>query len=989
MVMLPVLVVAAATALLRAPSELGLKTVRREGKAAPLTNRWSASSKESPSPTNAWWENLVLCDPSGDPIAGLGLEVNCNVFVVPYVVWPSANLLNFAAPYRQDQGFNAANMFDDTSSVRVSLGAVAHTRHSSNGAERGWHENGYDDLTVRLAWPSAGIESALARGSPYVSVEYTGDDAMPLFESPQYAESITAADGFDAPSSSSCDADACDGASLTGTKFVIHLAQSDETWVLYASSAITLTCTNSKGPTPGVLFGGSMRFEASSAWRGVLRAALLTNCSSGSSLAHCAPGTANGHTRDEMGAILDAHAATYPVGGVASSRVSRDAEAASGQQAAEPGSASGRVTVTYEWTTRDIRRPVEETRAAERKAAGMPLVLMPHHVPLLATSAATLSGVSFPSVHGTCRLALLEHALSWRFELPLVATPFHAPRAVPDAARPTLLSELATEAKWQVPPNYQSGAGDPYNAGKLLARLGRTALIAEALGQQALAAALAANLTTLVSRYAIHGPENEWIYDETWGGLIACGCDYDDCKGTCLGHCTNSFPTCPSLADPGRDFGNGYYNDHHFHWGYHLYAASVAAKLGPASVPWTAAGAKRLARAGGASDHEAAEAASQRARLLLLARDIAAPTHDDPAFPRTRHKDWFQFVSWASGIATAGNSPYRNGRNQESSSEAINAYYGLSLLGTALGEHEWRDIGQALLSMEVIATKTYYHPRKHDGIHSDAMVANGMVGMLWQNLAQYQTWFGPASYLVHGIQVLPVTPVTESVLDESFVGAGQLNVFAASCDATPACATDGWAAFVALDRAIVDPKGAWEQVQALADEGFAADSPAGNGNSRLNSLYWVATRPHAAEALTAKTTAPATARATARGAEASDGSFVGLFAAGSGQRAGRDGRTGEGQRTGVGQRAGEGALDSGVPSTRESSRAAHGMLAVVGVLIGSLLLVAAATRGRHHALGRVTGVARVQAAGEAYEEAATARDEDGRGSATQYERLET
>ena len=63
--------------------------------------------------------------------------------------------------------------------------------------------------------------------------------------------------------------------------------------------------------------------------------------------------------------------------------------------------------------------------------------------------------------------------------------------------------------------------------------------------------------------------------------------------------------------------------------------------------------------------------------------------------------------------------------------------------------------------------------------------------------------------------------------------------------------------------------------------------------------------------------------------------------------------------------------------------------AVVGVLIGSLLLVAAATRGRHHALGRVTGVARVQAAGEAYEEAATARDEDGRGSVTQYERLET
>ena len=59
------------------------------------------------------------------------------------------------------------------------------------------------------------------------------------------------------------------------------------------------------------------------------------------------------------------------------------------------------------------------------------------------------------------------------------------------------------------------------------------------------------------------------------------------------------------------------------------------------------------------------------------------------------------FVSWASGIALAGGAPYRNGRNQESSSEAINAYYGVALLGLALGDREVEACGRALLSMEV------------------------------------------------------------------------------------------------------------------------------------------------------------------------------------------------------------------------------------------------------------------------------------------------
>lgn len=40
--------------------------------------------------------------------------------------------------------------------------------------------------------------------------------------------------------------------------------------------------------------------------------------------------------------------------------------------------------------------------------------------------------------------------------------------------------------------------------------------------------------------------------------------------------------------------------------------------------------------------------------------------------------------SWASGIALFGGRPYLNGRNQESSSEAIAAYEGIAMFGSVM-----------------------------------------------------------------------------------------------------------------------------------------------------------------------------------------------------------------------------------------------------------------------------------------------------------------
>ena len=40
-------------------------------------------------------------------------------------------------------------------------------------------------------------------------------------------------------------------------------------------------------------------------------------------------------------------------------------------------------------------------------------------------------------------------------------------------------------------------------------------------------------------------------------GLVNCGCLFNG-EG-----CDNVYPNCPSYNDPGLNFGNGFYNDHH------------------------------------------------------------------------------------------------------------------------------------------------------------------------------------------------------------------------------------------------------------------------------------------------------------------------------------------------------------------------------------------------------------------------------------------
>ena len=105
---------------------------------------------------------------------------------------------------------------------------------------------------------------------------------------------------------------------------------------------------------------------------------------------------------------------------------------------------------------------------------------------------------------------------------------------------------------------------------------------------------------------------------------------------------------------------------------------------------------------------------------------------------------------------------------------------------------------------------------------------------------RYQTWFGVQPYYVHGIQMLPITPASEALLDAKWLEGGELDVYRASCD--DACEQQGWSVPLLLATAVVDAAAAWPKVQALPASVFNNRNAGGNGNSRTASYYWVATR---------------------------------------------------------------------------------------------------------------------------------------------------
>jgi len=356
-----------------------------------------------------------------------------------------------------------------------------------------------------------------------------------------------------------------------------------------------------------------------------------------------------------------------------------------------------------------------------------------------------------------------------------------------------IVAQLALDA-----PTAPIANQDPYTFGKLIARLARLALIADQFGQSDIASSTRSFMkTSLEVALGLSGasPDNQdpLLYDTRYGGVVST-------QGVAI-------PGVPWGSGSAADFGNGIYNDHHYHYGYWIYAVAAVVKAEP---QWWSSNAQL------------------QNRVLALVRDIANPSDDDPYFTAMRHKDWFMFHSWASGLQ-----PVADGANQESISEAINAYYGVALLGEAIGDGHMSDVGRVLLTTEIRAAQSYWQVLPTDySIYPPSFAQLGMAAQRYADKATYAVFFEcpGVTACTYGINIIPVTPITTQLLPKPWVQATY--TFYASANFV---SLEQWRAFLIADHAIIDKNAAWS-------EAMAYTGPYDGGVSLTNELYFVASQ---------------------------------------------------------------------------------------------------------------------------------------------------
>ncbi|GMH38013.1 hypothetical protein BSKO_05897 [Bryopsis sp. KO-2023] len=430
----------------------------------------------------------------------------------------------------------------------------------------------------------------------------------------------------------------------------------------------------------------------------------------------------------------------------------------------------------------DVRLSEKENRSSvefvfetmEMRGSGGDLLMMalPHHKTTLSNARLILED-SYSTIKGRMTGVL---GSTWEMEDDLPSITWSPGRKMDDESRGAVRGALLAEEFMR---NDEHG---PYWFGKRIAAMARLALIADELEETQTAERIRSRMKADIKPWLEGTNANPLVYDELWGGLIS----REGCH------------------DKLADFGNGMYNDHHFQYGYFIYAAAA---IGKADPQWLE---------------------ENQAPILDVVRDFANPNKDDGFFPMARHMDFFAGHSWASGLFC-----FQDDKNQESSSEAVNAYYGVWLLGLAMGNEQLAAFGRILTSIEIRGARTYWQMKSSASIYPPPFNVNRTVGILWGTKVDFGTWFGSNLEYIYCIQMLPFTPISEALFDPEWMREA-CEVLGGLLDQRNVEAS--WKGFIRLAMAVFDKERAWEEMSRM-------EGPHDKGNSVTNALHWVATRP--------------------------------------------------------------------------------------------------------------------------------------------------
>ncbi|XP_050226297.1 glucan endo-1,3-beta-D-glucosidase ARB_01444-like [Mercurialis annua] len=420
----------------------------------------------------------------------------------------------------------------------------------------------------------------------------------------------------------------------------------------------------------------------------------------------------------------------------------------------------------------------------EKKGSGDLIILAhPLHIKLLSNdNVIVLNDFKYKSIDGDLIGVIGD---SWVLKTDPIAITWHSSKGIKEESFPEIVSALQKDVEGL------SSLIDPPNScylyGKMIARAARLALIAEEIRSLEVIPAITKFLKEKIEPW-LDGTfsGNGFVYEDKWRGIV-----------TKLG-----------LNDSSEDFGFGIYNAHYHSIGYFLYAIAALAKL---DAIW--------------GKKYKLQAYSLMADIMNLNRQ------SNSNYPRLRCFDLYKLHSWGSGLVE-----FADGRNQDNTSEAVNAYYSAALMGLAYGDTQLVSIGSTLAGMEIYAAQTWCHVRENNGnLYGEEFTKeNRVVGVSWANKRDSGLWFAPAEWREcrAGIQILPLLPVTEIIFSD--VGFVKELVKWALPGLEREGAGEEWKGFVYALEGIYDKESGLEKIRKL--------NVHHDGNSLTNMLWWIHSR---------------------------------------------------------------------------------------------------------------------------------------------------
>ncbi|EJS41884.1 dse4p [Saccharomyces arboricola H-6] len=347
-----------------------------------------------------------------------------------------------------------------------------------------------------------------------------------------------------------------------------------------------------------------------------------------------------------------------------------------------------------------------------------------------------------------------------------------------------LLAEVAN-SELQVSISDSISGLNTYYLGKVIDKYSYILLtVSEIIQDEAVTKSTLENIKTAFEILLQNEQTYPLIYDTKFNGLVSSG----DWASTSTQY----------------DFGNTYYNDHHFHYGYIIHAAAVIGYVD--------------------SKLNGTWATVNKDWVNSLVRDVANPSEKDQYFAQSRMFDWFNGHSWAAGLFENG-----NGKNEESSSEDYNFAYAMKLWGATIGDLSMELRGDLMISIMKDSMNDYFYYQDDNTIEPEEIIGNKVSGILFDNIIDYTTYFGTNTEYIHGIHMLPITPVSSNIRSETFVEEEWQTKIAPIIGSIES----GWTGILRLNQALFDPV---DSYAFFSDSSFDSTTYLDNGMSRTWAL---------------------------------------------------------------------------------------------------------------------------------------------------------